>query len=466
MRGSDEESGPAAVSGSAVAAQRRRALADASSTAIVFVDSGLRIRLTAGATIGAGDEAEHASLVGLELVEAIDAPGQGESIERCLRAALAGEEGELTVQTRTLGARTLRFLPAAGHLRDGRGAIVTISQVQPLEVELLELRSRTTDLEKLSAAARRLARTLESHEVGGIVCETAAEVATSDFAVLLEPEDSGTALVVTAAYGGAFEGMLALDRPALAVQAFQTGAQVYSDELRRPGSDPSWPLQRVGALAAIWQPVRTESGVRAVLAVGWKRRVKGPSDRLKAYLELLADEAAVALDRAAAVERLTVLARTDPLTDLSNRRAWQDELARELSRAERAGERLSIGLIDLDELKSFNDRYGHAAGDRVLLTAAARWRRRLRMTDLIARIGGDEFAVTLPSCGLAEATTLGDQLRGALPDGLSCSIGVAEWTVGESAESLLERADRALYAAKGGGRDRTVAAPAVAGANH
>ncbi len=88
-----------------------------------------------------------------------------------------------------------------------------------------------------------------------------------------------------------------------------------------------------------------------------------------------------------------------------------------------------------------------------------RWRRRLRLTDLLARIGGDEFAITLPGCALDEAVELGDQLRDALPDGLTCSVGVAEWVAGEPTEALLKRADEALYRAKDEGRNRTVASP-------
>jgi len=464
MAGATEGVSPAAVSGSAVAAQRQRALAESSTTAMLFVDSALRICLTAGASLAGRDVEEPGSLIGTPLVDAVDAPGERERIEQALHDAITGSESEIKVQTRSLGSRTLRFLPLAGRLRGGRGALVAITPEKPLEIELAELRTRASDLETLSSAARRLARSLDVQEVGGIVCETAAEVATCDFAALIEPRGSGSSLAVTASCGAELDGQISVDQPAIAAEAFRFGRQIFSDDLRRLGGVGAWPLDPGGALAGIWQPVRIEDEVRAVLAIGWRRRIEAPGERLKAYLELIADEAAVALERAAAVARLTVLARTDPLTDLSNRRAWQDELARELARAERAGERLSIGMIDLDELKAFNDRYGHSAGDRLLLTAAARWRRRLRLTDLIARIGGDEFAVTLPGCGLSEATALGDELRRALPDGLTCSIGVAEWSAGETAEALFDRADRALYVAKGEGRDRTVAAPTPAAA--
>jgi len=462
MAGDSEGVAPAAVSGVAVAAQHRLELVDSPATAMLFIDPELRICLTAGATSAGGDVN---SFIGVALVDVIDAPAERSSIERAARSALGGEESELDVRTRQLGWRRLRFVPVAGRLNGAGGALVAVSRAEPIESELDELRTRASDLETLSSAASRLARALDTREVGRIVCEAATEVAMGDFAVLLEPRDKGSTLTVTAACGIALEGELEVGESALAAEAFQTGRQVFSNEMGGLGSRPSWPLQSTGAHAAVWQPVRRESGVLAVLAVGWRRRIKPSGERLRTSLALLADEAAVTLERATAVERLTVLARTDPLTDLFNRRAWQDELGRELARATRAGDPLSIGLIDIDELKAFNDRYGHAAGDRLLLTAAARWRRGLRVTDLIARLGGDEFAVTMPGCAIAEATSLGDQLRAALPDGLSCSIGVAEWVAGETSASLLERADRALYAAKASGRDRTAAAPAPAEAH-
>jgi diguanylate cyclase (GGDEF)-like protein len=150
------------------------------------------------------------------------------------------------------------------------------------------------------------------------------------------------------------------------------------------------------------------------------------------------------------------LARTDALTGTANRRAWDDELPRELARAARSGQPLCVALVDLDRFKAYNDRHGHQAGDRLLKAAAAAWESRLRKTDLLARYGGEEFAVLLPDCELENAMAIADRLRTAQPEG-TCSIGVAAWDGREEAIGLVARADRALYAAKEAGRNRCLA---------
>ena len=157
------------------------------------------------------------------------------------------------------------------------------------------------------------------------------------------------------------------------------------------------------------------------------------------------------------------LARTDALTGVANRRAWDDELPRELARATRSGEPLCVALLDLDHFKAYNDQHGHQAGDRLLKAAAAAWQGRLRKTDLLARYGGEEFALLLPDCGLASGMEIAERLRTAQPEG-TCSLGVAAWDGQEEAAGLVARADRALYAAKEAGRDRCLAdqAPATA----
>ncbi len=155
--------------------------------------------------------------------------------------------------------------------------------------------------------------------------------------------------------------------------------------------------------------------------------------------------------------QLAAMARTDPLTSLPNRRVWQEQLPRELARAERDEEPVCIAIVDLDHFKRFNDAHGHQEGDRLLAEAAAAWREELREVDLLARLGGEEFAVLLPRCGIAEAIEVIDRLRDATPADQTCSAGIAEWDGYEPPPALFARADDALYAAKEAGRNRTAA---------
>jgi diguanylate cyclase (GGDEF)-like protein len=154
--------------------------------------------------------------------------------------------------------------------------------------------------------------------------------------------------------------------------------------------------------------------------------------------------------------RLQVYAGTDPLTGAANRRSWDEQLSAALLRAVRDHMPLSVALIDLDDFKAYNDRLGHQAGDRLLKEAVAGWRSILRTSDVLARIGGDEFAVLLPGCGLDMAAAIADRLRATVPGSVHCSIGVSVWDGRESGPVFVARADRALYDAKEQGRDRVV----------
>lgn len=158
------------------------------------------------------------------------------------------------------------------------------------------------------------------------------------------------------------------------------------------------------------------------------------------------------------------LAAVDSLTGLFNRRSWDEHLARELARARRERRPLSVVMIDLDHFKQFNDEHGHPAGDRLLAEAAAGWRAAIRATDVLARYGGEEFTLALPNCSPADAVSLVDRLRAVMPMGQSCSAGVACWNGKESGDSLVARADQALYQAKTQGRNRVVVADDLAAA--
>jgi diguanylate cyclase (GGDEF)-like protein/PAS domain S-box-containing protein len=148
------------------------------------------------------------------------------------------------------------------------------------------------------------------------------------------------------------------------------------------------------------------------------------------------------------------MARTDALTGLANRRAWDEELRRELARAQRTKRPVCVAMIDLDHFKAFNDERGHLAGDELLREAATTWRLVLRLGDLIARYGGEEFALLLPDCGIGDAAHVIERLRASTPLGQTCSAGVAAWDGSESPGELIARVDAALYEAKRAGRDR------------
>jgi diguanylate cyclase (GGDEF)-like protein/PAS domain S-box-containing protein len=160
--------------------------------------------------------------------------------------------------------------------------------------------------------------------------------------------------------------------------------------------------------------------------------------------------------------RLALIAATDPLTGLSTRRAWDLAMADRTARPDQTLERFGIALIDLDELKEINDTQGHHAGDQALVAMAAAIRTVVRDEDLVARIGGDEFAILIPSISAEAMLGLTDRILAALPESLTASAGVASWDGSESPADLQRRADRALYAAKRAGKGRASLAGATA----
>jgi diguanylate cyclase (GGDEF)-like protein len=170
------------------------------------------------------------------------------------------------------------------------------------------------------------------------------------------------------------------------------------------------------------------------------------------------------------VEEAQRLAGVDPLTGVMNRRAFCGLLTREIARGERYGDALTVLLMDVDHFKQINDQYGHAVGDRVLSAIGALLPSQIRTSEQAARWGGEEFVVAYTSTGLAGAGCAAERLRAAIEslqvqadDGstitVTVSIGLAERVGGEGADSLVARADAAMYASKAAGRNRVSVAP-------
>ena len=163
--------------------------------------------------------------------------------------------------------------------------------------------------------------------------------------------------------------------------------------------------------------------------------------------------------------RLEVLASTDMLTGLPNRLATMNKAAKEFARTKRYNRPLSIVMIDIDHFKSINDNHGHAAGDQVLQNVGNICSDTLRDSDVLGRIGGEEFILLLPDTPKSNAEQVAERMRarlanttikyGELELTITASFGVASFTVDDgSLEEIIERADTAMYAAKNGGRNQ------------
>ena len=191
---------------------------------------------------------------------------------------------------------------------------------------------------------------------------------------------------------------------------------------------------------------------------------KQVAERLSTLVERVAslEQAATGMRQHLAEQRRKAL--RDPLTGLPNRAAWEERLEMEVARQQRYGGQLLLAVLDVDHFKRINDGFGHLAGDRVLKIIANELRKRLRKTDFIARFGGEEFALLLPETPPEAGQRLIESLREGIQNcpfhfkgeriDVTLSGGLTAFAQAERAELVFERADRALYRAKGAGRNR------------
>jgi diguanylate cyclase (GGDEF)-like protein len=209
-----------------------------------------------------------------------------------------------------------------------------------------------------------------------------------------------------------------------------------------------------GVIGGDWTALRAQLRVKGrtvgVMSVGTQRqRVFGPSDFL--FMAAVADQVAIVLDRA---KQFSNESRTDHLTGLANRREFERVMEREVALAERHGRRLTMMMIDLDNLKRINDRHGHRGGDAALRLVAQQLQKVVRASDLCARIGGDEFAVAMPETDLDRGRDVAARLRTAMremslgaksAEAVEVSIGLSAWRPGQDWQGVYQSADVDLY---------------------
>lgn len=221
-------------------------------------------------------------------------------------------------------------------------------------------------------------------------------------------------------------------------------------------------LAAVHSRSLIAAPLLQDQRVLGILMLHQSSRLRDWQAGEVRLVAALADQLAVAISHAQLFEQVKYQAITDGLTGLYNHIYFKNRLAEELNRAQRKGTCCSLLMIDLDKLKQINDTYGHPIGDAAIRQVATVLKNLLRSGDTAARYGGEEFAVILPETPLSEAVLIADRLRRNINRNpvpglghISASIGAAAFpTQSNALEELIDKADRALYVAKRGGRNR------------
>jgi diguanylate cyclase (GGDEF)-like protein len=327
------------------------------------------------------------------------------------------------------------------------------------------LRSRVERRDALLDIVRAVNTTLEPPKIAELLVDRAATwVPAPCWAVV--SSDLSAQLSVLADHGLTPEMGPAVY--AIANWVMTRGQEFLSADLQR---DTRIHNSAVGAVVAFPLSCR---GRKVGALIGLDRLASPREPRLSVSMlravRILLEPAAVALDNAILLKRAEALSVTDDLTNLFNSRYLNIVLRRETKRASRNGRPLSLLFIDLDGFKGVNDTHGHLFGSRALVEAAAVIRGSARETDVVARFGGDEFALVLPDTGGEGAFAVGERIRDRIAeykflagDGLdihlTASVGVATLPdVAASAEELVQAADKAMYQVKDSGKNGIQAA--------
>jgi diguanylate cyclase (GGDEF)-like protein len=358
---------------------------------------------------------------------------------------------------------------AAGLLLARRRTPATPEQSHELVRAVDEMRSKMDSLandlsEALDRAERESRRNRLFGELGGTVdleelmdrvLDAAMEIPGIDAAMMLVESQGGTPVVATRGMNAQEAAKPPTSGVAGALPGTITVTYRYGQDRETSGND----LIRGGIFIPLMgrelRPIGT-------LSLFWRQPDGEPSHEHVEQAESIAESCIPPIENARRYGEARKLAETDALTGLYNQRYFHDTLRREVTRAHRYERNLALIVFDLDDFKSINDEVGHLAGDRVLAQAADRLREAVRSVDVPCRIGGDEFAVILPESSADDGDQLYRRVQNSMrgvalgPEGrsLHLSAGIAEIEHGDTAASIFERADAALYRAKDHGKDR------------
>ncbi len=362
-----------------------------------------------------------------------------------------------------------------------RRALLEFCQSLALPLEIMRLRG---ELEKRTRAADNLRHFTERvnadvpAESYLSILQHSAELLRAERGSLLMFDEASNELAFKAAVGfhteAAMESRVRLG-DSVAGAVLQTGLPLVVNDLHTAGYNPAPAERQYKTKSFISYPISIAGRKVGVLNVTDKAGGGSYDDVDLSLLETIAPQMALALDRAGWREKAAefqLMAITDPLTGLLNRRYLEERLTEELKRSKRQGYAMSFMMIDIDDFKPYNDRNGHQAGDLALEMTAQCLKSALRAADIASRYGGEEFSILLPQTNLAEAKVIAERIRrrvertrfphsNAQPHGaVTVSIGLCAFDPSlDTAASIIGAADRALYLAKSHGKNRVVSHP-------
>jgi diguanylate cyclase (GGDEF)-like protein/PAS domain S-box-containing protein len=440
-----------------------RALVEDSPDPIALIDAELRVAFVNDALVRTSGRAASTILGGTIGEAGLFLAEIAERLEEAITTVLStGERLAIDFRTTTSadGPRWFsgRLLPELDADRRCQRVILTCTDVT-------ERVNREAEQAALRRVATVVAREADLEEIGRVVAQEVALLLNAsgsavyrfesiDLATCIaahppaEPETEGASTVVLTATTAT--GRTARTGKATRVDDYR-GAQ-YDHSVRE--------VLKAGLRSGIASPLWARGALWGALTAGSSRASGfGPAEerRLAAFAEL----AAIAVANAETREELDRLVGTDPLTGLANRRALTARLGGEVERARRHGHSLSLAILDLDDFKMVNDTLGHQVGDAVLAEVGRRLTANCRAGELVARMGGEEFAWILPQVDAMGSVVVVERARAAISQidvegarGITCSAGICDISVARDLVELLRLADRALYVAKGSGRDR------------
>lgn len=323
-----------------------------------------------------------------------------------------------------------------------------------------ELRRRRIDLEALTAMAHDLENEADASGVAQMllnkVCDTFGFPRGAVIAAA--PNGGNPSLMAFRGPGQAPEAKPGVD--SVMKRAWDSHETVLVKQLE-PNADPQLSSLMPFARNLVVTPLFAEGQPLGVLAVEYTPGT-GPriERRVVTVVQQFSAHAALALRNAWLLEQVRKMADTDALTGMANRRTFERVLEREISRAGRSGEQVTLIMLDIDNFKVINDTHGHQMGDEILKNVGAALAEGCRDFDVPARYGGEEFAIVLPACSSKESLVVAERLRRSLgeadnPVPITASAGVATFpTHAVDPERLIAAADEALYESKRAGRDR------------